>query len=86
MAMVNDRNKQTVFVDILKQHLEQQVKDTLTNDITNDLIEEFKKKIEPEIKEMVEHVSFEKIELLRNHLDLDEHLKIYLKWRDHPDT
>lgn len=70
------------FIHILKENLEQRVKEVITEKIVEEQLNEYEIKLRDTIKPLVESVSFNGIEGVRNMLMMREELHVYLHIND----
>lgn len=67
------------FITILKNELEREVKGTVVKELTNKYVKDFEAEVRQSLNDRLSKITFDKIESLRDMMDLREEIKIHIK-------
>ncbi|MDH5184509.1 MAG: hypothetical protein OEX12_11535 [Gammaproteobacteria bacterium] len=72
------------IADILKQGLLVRIKQTFTEQVVQKELDEFEKRLRETVKPIVEGITIEQIDHIKDVLSMTEDLHIKLHWKDEP--
>ena len=67
------------FITILKNELEKEVKSTIVRELTNKYVKDFEAELRQSLNDKLSKVTFDKIESLRDLMDLREEVIVHIK-------
>lgn len=73
-------DKRLTFLQLAHAQLELRVKQQLTGELIAKEVSEFREKITPQIKDLVESITFENIDTFRDMCTLRDEIEIHIKW------
>lgn len=73
-----------VIMENAISELTKSIRQELSKAIEDTLIDEFRERIKPEIRALVEGVAVKQLESYLSLLDMREHISIYVKWKGTP--